>query len=70
MIGEGVYTDNVIAVKIHHPNSSGLKWLHNRNIIYIVRNPFDAILAEWNRYNSLLKDRDTAHVSIAIDFGK
>ena len=42
MIGEGVYTDNVIAVKIHFPiNDFGLV-----AIIYVVRNPFNAILAD------------------------
>ena len=44
MIG-GVYTDNVIAIKTHFPYND-LQWLHERNVIYVVRNPFDAILAE------------------------
>ena len=70
MIGEGVYTNNVIAVKIHFPNHADLMLTHK--IIYIIRNPFDAILAEWNRRQSVMRDRLTAHVSTAKKeyFGK
>ena len=70
MIGEGVYTDNVIAVKIHHTNANDLKWLYGHSIIYVVRNPFDTILAEWNRWQSALKNHDTAHLSTTTVFGK
>jgi len=70
MIGEGVYTDNVIAVKIHYPDNNDKKWLYERNIIYVVRNPFDAILAEWNRLKSAMKDHKTAHLSTTAIFGK
>ena len=70
MIGEGVYTDNVIAVKIHYPDTNDKKWLYKRNIIYVVRNPFDAILAEWNRLKSAMKDHKTAHLSTTTVFGK
>ena len=70
MIGEGVYTDNAIAVKIHFPTNDELKWLYERSIIYVVRNPFDAILAEWNRWQSALKNHDTAHLSTTTIFGK
>ena len=70
MIGEGVYTDNVIAVKIHRPNTDDLKWLYRHSIIYVVRNPFDAILAEWNRWQSSFEDHDTAHLSTTTEFGK
>ena len=70
MIGEGVYTDNVIAVKIHFPHIDGQKWFYNHNIIYVVRNPYDTILAEWNRWNSAFKDHDTAHLSTTVVFGK
>ena len=70
MIGEGVYTDNVIAVKLHYPNAKDMEWLYERNIIYVVRNPFDAILAEWNRWQSALKNHDTAHISTTNVFGE
>ena len=70
MIGEGVYTDNVIAVKIHFPGSNDRSWLLEHNIIYVVRNPFDAVLAEWNRQKSALKDHNTAHLSTTTVFGK
>ena len=70
MIGEGIFTDNVIAVKIHYPREEDLKWLYQHNIIYVVRNPFNAILAEWNRKMSVLKDSKTAHISSTTDFGK
>ena len=69
MIGEGVFTDNVIAVKIHYTYPTALQWLYKHVIIYIVRNPFDAILAEYNRSQSL-KVHLTAHVSTATKFGK
>ena len=74
MIGEGVYTDNVIAVKMHNTGltvlqRSALQWLYKHIIIYIVRNPFDAILAEYNRSQSSHKDHLIAHVSTATNFG-
>jgi len=69
MIGEGVYTDNVIAVKVHYvPGSRKLSWLQKHDRIYVVRNPFDAILSEWNRRNSA--QHLTAHVSTYAAFGK
>jgi len=69
MIGEGVYTDNVIAVKIHFPIND-LDWLYDRDIIYVVRNPFNAILADWNRQKSAIKDHKASHVSTTSVFGK
>jgi len=69
MIGEGVYTDNVIAIKIHFPFDN-LKWLHEHNVIYVVRNPFDAIFAEWNRQKSASKNYKLAHISTTTIFGK
>lgn len=70
MIGEGVYTNNVIAVKIHFPNHADLMLTHK--IIYIVRNPFDSIIADWNRKYSVLRNPLTAHVSTTRkeNFGK
>jgi len=70
MIGEGVYTDNVIAIKTHFINKN-LPWFQKHDIIYIVRNPFDAILAEWKRMNSIQHhNRLEAHISTAAIFGK
>ena len=71
MIGEGVYTDNVIAVKIHFVTKGELPWFRGRNIIYVVRNPFNAILAEWKRMTSFLKNKNLeAHISNNATFGK
>ena len=63
MIGEGVYTDNVIAVKTHFPYHENFMVTHK--IIYIIRNPFDAILSEWNRKQSISRNQLTAHISTA-----
>ena len=49
MIGEGVKTNNVIAVKGHQDPPLIRKLINNNKAIYIVRNPFDAILSEYNR---------------------
>jgi len=70
MIGEGIFNDNVIVVKIHWGVGDALKWLQQHNVIYIVRNPFDAILAEYNRMVSSSKVHITAHVSYATNFGE
>ena len=49
MIGEGVDTNNVIAIKAHYAPSFVKKLLNNDKAIYIVRSPFGAILSENNR---------------------
>ena len=49
MIGEGVRTNNVIAVKAHQDPLLASKLMENNKAIYIIRNPFDAILSEYNR---------------------
>ena len=50
MIGEGVDTNNVIAVKLHYYGPSGTKkFLNNDKSIYIIRSPFGAILSEHTR---------------------
>jgi len=62
MFGEGIQNSNVLVMKIHfHPNP---KWLPER-IIYIVRNPFDCILAEWNRLLQEKKHPMIQHTAIA-----
>ena len=48
MIGEFIDTRNVLAIKTHSPPSTGLLGQYNK-VIYVVRNPFSAILAEHNR---------------------
>ena len=45
MIGEGIQSGNVIAVKSH----SCMNTFRYAKLIYIVRNPFDAIFANFNR---------------------
>ena len=49
MIGENINTNNVLAVKIHGSPSKVKEVIHNDKAIYIVRNPFGAILSENNR---------------------
>ena len=48
MIGEGVSTQNVIAVKTHETPADAKKLLHYDKAIYIVRSPFAAMLAFYN----------------------
>ena len=47
MFGEGIASNNVIAVKFHE-GALPKKW-HFEKIIYILRNPYDAIVAEYKR---------------------
>ena len=49
MIGEGVRANNVIVVKAHYEPCLIRKLMKNNKAIYIVRNPFDSILSEYNR---------------------
>ena len=49
MIGEGMYTNNVILVKIHVWPGYVKMYLNNDKAIYVVRSPFRAILSENNR---------------------
>jgi len=44
MIGEGLRTGNVIVVKTHFSK------IESSKIIYLIRNPFDAMVAEWSRF--------------------
>lgn len=50
MIGEGVATNNVLAIKTHGWPGATTNILNPDKVIYIVRNPFAAILSEENRY--------------------
>ena len=61
MLGEGISSENVVAVKYH----KGRLIFKMKKVIYIVRNPYDAIVAEFNRLNAK-KDkilRKAPHVS-------
>lgn len=49
MIGEGVDTRNVLAIKAHYVPSFVKKLLNIDKAIYIIRSPFGAILSEHNR---------------------
>ena len=49
MIGEGVTTENVIAIKTHASPKAAKKVINHDKAIYVVRNPFGSILANYNR---------------------
>ena len=55
MIGEGVYTENVIVIKTHRSVKETLSY--SQKVIYIMRNPIKAIFAEYTR--KLTKGRHT-----------
>ena len=63
MIGEGIVSNNVIVVKSHWEPPT---WNFTNKILYIVRNPFDVFVADWNR------EQGHSHVAVANDsyFGK
>ena len=68
MIGEGVMTNNVLAIKLHHEPSVASTLVNSDKIIYIVRSPFGAILSENNRLIAVSsKKLGTAH-TIEADF--
>ena len=50
MIGEGVTTENVIAIKSHASPEQTKDLINHDKAIYIVRSPFGSILAERKRY--------------------
>ena len=47
MIGEGISTDNVIAIKSHSSVEEMVQY--SNKVIYIIRNPLKAIVAEYTR---------------------
>lgn len=49
MIGEGISTNNVLAVKMHFGPHFVRKFIHSDKAIYVVRSPFAAILSKSNR---------------------
>ena len=75
MIGEHVNTSNVLAVKTHTPLFTHVKVnkLKYDKAIYIVRSPFDAILAEHSRLAATRskKLRSNSHTAeVSYNFGK
>ena len=61
MLGEGITSQNVIAVKFHW----GLlqRWPFKK-VIYIIRNPYDAIVAEYQRFSAAAKFNKRTELSI------
>ena len=59
MLGEGIKNRNILVMKIHFP---GQKWLPEK-VMYLIRNPFDCILAEWNRIIYEHKDFKVQHTA-------
>ena len=61
MLGEGITSQNVIAVKFHW----GLlpRWPFKK-VIYIIRNPYDAIAAEYQRFSAAAKFNRRTELSI------
>ena len=71
MLGEGVHSENVLAIKFHFGQ---LPTLPIKKIMYVIRNPYDAILAEYKRYylservpNRTIKVDSNAHISELSD---
>ena len=62
MIGEGVTTENVITVKSHASPKIAKQVINHDKAIYIVRNPFGSILANYNR----LLGKKYANVSSSV----
>ena len=62
MIGEGVSTQNVIAIKTHEIPAKAKKRLNHDKAIYIVRSPFAAILAFYNWQRTSQKSRHTLEI--------
>jgi len=61
MIGEGIHSNFVAAVKCHGCGSKVVK--NFSKIIYIVRNPFDTFFADFNRKHAHKTDTQSKHVA-------
>ena len=59
MIGEGVATENVIAIKTHERPAKARELIKHDKAIYLVRSPFATILAEHNWSLTKRTDRHT-----------
>ena len=69
MLGEGIGSENVIAIKFHMEPPK----LYFKKAIYIIRNPYNSFVADYNRILSKAKDPNQApHVSQVdiTNFGK
>ena len=60
MLGEGVKNKNILLMKIHFPEYG---WVLPEKVMYLVRNPFDCIVAEWNRIQHENKDFEMQHTA-------
>ena len=69
MIGEGITTENVLAIKCHASPSTTKSLLNHDKVIYIVRSPFGAIISEENRRHTKQLGLDKRHTS-EIHFNK
>ena len=61
MLGEGITSEKVIAVKFHW--GSLPRWPFKK-VIYIIRNPYDAIVAEYQRFCAAAKFTKRTKLSI------
>ncbi|XP_065913863.1 sialate:O-sulfotransferase 1-like [Dysidea avara] len=59
MIGEGVRTGNVIVIKAHKMSKS----VDYDKVIYLIRNPFATLVADWSRFESKQLDMNARHVN-------
>ena len=59
MMGEGVATENVIAIKTHERPAKAKQLINHDKAIYLVRSPFATILAEHNWSLNKKADRHT-----------
>ena len=78
MIGEGITTNNVIAIKTHYPYTRVKKQMNPDKVIYIVRSPFKCILSENNRRlvkkayresNGMLSKKETHILEVDYNYG-
>ena len=78
MIGEGVTTENVIAIKSHASPTAIKRQTNYDKAIYIVRSPFGCILSENNRFlakkalkesNGILSKKERHTLEIDYNYG-
>ena len=70
MIGEGIQTENVLAIETLRQPPSVLTKTKADKAIYIIRNPFECITSEWARHQSKGKSKHITEAKIyGIVFG-
>ena len=78
MVGEGITTNNVIAIKAHALYTRVKKQMKVDRVIYIVRTPFRCILSENNRLivkkaykksNGMLSKKETHVLEVDYNYG-